>query len=199
MNYLSPVYVTIGAALFLGESFAMRRVLAVAAALIGALIILRPGFREVGPGHIAMIFTAMGFGVSYLIGKKVSDEVSPAVVVGMLSVTVSIGLAPLAIPVWVTPTMGELVILAGVAVMATLGHFVMSLGFRAAPVSVTQPATFLQLVWAVSLGALAFDEAIDPYVILGGAFIVAAISFISWREAVLKRREITPEPNATRY
>ena len=199
MNYLSPVYVTIGAALFLGERLAARRVLAVVAALIGALIILRPGFREVGPGHIAMIFTAMGFGVSYLIGKKVSDEVSPAVVVGMLSVTVSIGLAPLAIPVWVTPTPGELVILAGVAVLATLGHYVMSLGFRAAPVSVTQPAPFLQLVWAVSLGALAFGEAVDPFVILGGAFIVAAISFISWREAVLKRRQITPEPNATRH
>lgn len=199
MNYLSPVYVTLGAALFLGERFAARRVLAIAAALIGALIILRPGFREIGTGHIAMIFTAMGFGVSYLVGKKVSDEVSPAVVVAMLSVTVSIGLAPLAIPVWVTPTFGELVILAGVAVLATLGHYVMSLGFRAAPVSVTQPATFLQLVWAVSLGALAFGEPVDPYVILGGAFIVGAISFISWREAVLKRRQITPEPNATRY
>lgn len=196
MNYLSPIYVTIGAALFLGEKLALRRIMAVVAALIGALIILRPGLREVGAGHIAMLFTAMGFGVSYLVGKKVSDEVSPTVVVAMLSLTVSIGLAPLAIPVWVTPTLYEITILAGVAVLATLGHFVMSLGFRAAPVSVTQPATFLQLVWAVSLGAVVFGEAVDPYVILGGAFIVASISYISWREAVLKRRGVTPAPNA---
>lgn len=199
MNYLSPVYVTIGAALFLGEKLALRRILAVVAALIGALIILRPGMREIGPGHIAMLFTAMGFGVSYLVGKKVSDEVSPGVVVAMLSLTVSIGLAPLAIPVWVTPTLHELTILAGVAVLATLGHYVMSLGFRAAPVSVTQPATFLQLVWAVALGVVMFGEAIDPFVILGGAFIVAAISYISWREAVLKRRGVTPLPNETKY
>ena len=46
MNYLSPVYVTLGAALFLGETLAMRRLVAVLGALAGAMIILRPGFRE---------------------------------------------------------------------------------------------------------------------------------------------------------
>ena len=36
MNYLAPVYVTIGAALFLGERLAFRRIAAVAMALLGA-------------------------------------------------------------------------------------------------------------------------------------------------------------------
>lgn len=197
MNYLAPIYVTLGAGLFLGERLALRRVLAVGVALIGALIILRPGFREVGSGHLAMIFTAIFFGASYLIAKVVSGRSSPGVVVAMLSITVTIGLAPLAAAVWVTPTVWELAILFGVACLATAGHYTMTLAFRAAPLAVTQPVTFLQLVWAVLLGALVFGEGVDVFVVLGGMVIVGAVSFISWREAVLKRR-ITPTVSATK-
>ena len=198
MGYLTPVYVTIGAALFLGETLALRRIAAVIVALVGVFIILRPGFRELSPGHIAMLFTALFFSVGYLTAKKMSDEVSPAVVVGMLSVTVTIGLAPLAVAVWVTPTLWQLVILFGVACFATAGHYTMTLAFAAAPVTVTQPVTFLQLVWAVLLGWAAFDESVDIWVVLGGLLIISAISFITWREAVLKRRQVTPNVNATK-
>jgi drug/metabolite transporter (DMT)-like permease len=197
MNYLAPIYVTLGAGLFLGERLALRRLIAVGVALIGALIILRPGFREVGPGHLAMIFTAIFFGASYLIAKVVSGRSSPGVVVAMLSITVTIGLAPLAAAVWVTPTPWELAILFAVATLATAGHYTMTLAFRAAPLAVTQPVTFLQLVWAVLLGALVFGEGVDVFVVLGGMVIVGAVSFISWREAVLKRR-ITPTVSATK-
>ncbi|WP_058310348.1 DMT family transporter [Shimia thalassica] len=198
MNYLSPVYVTIGAALFLGEKLATRRILAVVVALVGALIILRPGFREVNSGHMAMLFTAVMFAVGYLIAKVMSDEVSPVVVVGMLSITVTIGLAPVAAAVWVTPTLGDLLILFGVACFATAGHFTMTLAFAAAPITVTQPVTFLQLVWAVLLGWLVFAESVDIYVVAGGLIIIGSISFITWREAVLKRRQVTPTVNATK-
>ena len=198
MNYLSPIYVTIGAALFLGERLAARRILAVVVALVGALIILRPGFREVGPGHLAMVFTAIVFGVSYLLAKILSQRCGAAEVVVMLSVSCTIGLAPMAALNWVTPTLWELAILAAVAVVATAGHYTMTLAFRAAPLAVTQPVTFLQLVWAVSLGVLVFGEPIDPWVIMGGTLIVAAVSFISWREAILKRRTLTPPAPATK-
>ena len=197
MNYLSPVYVTLGAALFLGERLAARRLLAVIAALVGALIILRPGFREVAAGHVAMLGTAVFFGGSYLLAKRLSDRVSAGVVVAMMSTTVTVGLAPVALAVWVPPTPRELAILFGVAVFATAGHYTMTLAFRAAPLAVTQPVTFLQLVWAVIVGAVVFGEGVDPFVVLGGTVIVAAVSFISWREAVLQRR-VTPPVSATK-
>ncbi len=192
MNYLSPVYVTIGAALVLGEKLAARRITAIVVALLGALIILRPGFREVSPGHIAMLGTAVFFAMGYLTAKILSDEVSPTVVVGMLSITVTIGLAPFAAAVWVTPTMWDLATLFAVACFATAGHYTMTLAFAAAPITVTQPVTFLQLVWAVLLGWLVFDEAPDLWVILGGVLIIGAISFMTWREAMAKRRQTTP-------
>lgn len=188
MNYLAPVYVTLGAALVLREPLPPRRMAAIGAALIGALIILRPGFREIDSGHIAMLGTALMFAVGYLIAKQLSGEVSAAVVVGMLSITVTIGLAPFAYVVWVPVSLVDLGWLFGVALFATAGHYSMTLAFAAAPLTVTQPVTFLQLVWAVSLGALVFSEPVDGWVVLGGAVILGAVSFITWREARAKRR-----------
>ncbi|MFT6075950.1 MAG: drug/metabolite transporter (DMT)-like permease [Yoonia sp.] len=191
MNYLSPVYVSLGAALFLGELLPPRRLAAVIMALIGAMIILRPGMKEVEIGHIAMLGTAIFFAAGYLIAKQLSGEVSAAVVVGMLSITVTVGLAPFAAAVWLTPTVEQLGWLFLVACFATAGHYSMTLAFAAAPLTVTQPVTFLQLVWAVLLGAVVFGEAVDGWVVFGGAVIMASVTFITWREA-LARRKITP-------
>ncbi|WP_299207173.1 DMT family transporter [uncultured Tateyamaria sp.] len=198
MNYLAPVYVSIGAALFLGERLALRRIAAIVVALIGTAVILRPGFREVAPGHIAMLFCAVSFAGSYLLAKIMADEAKPAVVVAMLSIVVTVCLAPFALTNWVMPTATELGLLFLVACFATAGHYTMTMAFAAAPVTVTQPVTFLQLVWAVLLGAVVFAEPVDIWVILGGALILAAVSFITWREAVLKRRPITPPSPATK-
>ena len=197
MNYLSPVYVSIGAALFLGEKLPPRRLIAVLLALVGAAIILRPGVKAVESGHIAMLGTAVLFAVGYLLAKRLSGEVSAAVVVGMLSITVTIGLAPFAYAVWVTPTIAQLGWLLLVAFFATAGHYTMTLAFAAAPLTVTQPVTFLQLVWAVVLGAVVFGEAVDGWVVVGGLVIMASVSFITWREAVA-RRHVTPVVTATK-
>ena len=198
MNYLSPVYVTIGAAIFLGEKLAMRRIVAILIALFGAAIILRPGFREVSSGHLAMLVTAIVFAGSYLTAKIMAGEVKPTVVVAMLSIFVPIGLAPFAIAVWVTPSLNDLMLLFCVASFATAGHYTMTLAFAAAPVTVTQPITFLQLVWAVLLGAIVFGEPVDIWVVFGGVVILASVTSITWREAVMKRRPVTPVVHETK-
>lgn len=187
MNYMTPIYITIGAALFLGERLASRRLLAIAAGFLGALIILRPGFRELTDGHLAMIGAAMLFAVSYLTAKRMADEVSASVVVAMLSITVTICLFPFAASVWQTPTLLQVFWMFVVAAFATAGHYTMTLAFAEAPVSVTQPVVFLQLVWSVLTGAIIFAEPADGWVILGGAVIVAATTFIAIREAMLRR------------
>lgn len=189
MNYMTPIYITIGAAMFLGERLAIRRIIAILVAFVGALVILRPGLRELTDGHIAMLFAAVVFSISYLTAKRMTDEVSPTVVVAMLSITVTVGLLPFALVVWQTPTLTELFWISIVATLATAGHYTMTLAFAAAPVSVTQPVVFLQLVWSVLVGMLMFDEAADIWVILGGTLIVGAATFIAIREAMLKRSE----------
>jgi drug/metabolite transporter (DMT)-like permease len=192
LGYTQPVYITLMAVLFLGERIALRRVLAILCALAGALIVLRPGFRELSTGHIAMLISAPGFAISYVMAKKLTETTSPAATVGWMSVMVTIFLAPFAWAVWQPPTWTELFWLFVTAGFATTAHYTMMLAFRAAPITLLQPVTFLQLIWSVSFGALLFGEPADGWVVLGGTVILGAVVFIAWREARLRRAP--PDP-----
>ena len=187
MGYLTPVFVTLGAVLIMGERLALRRGLAIIVAIIGVLVILRPGLREVSMGHLAMLGTTLCFGVSYLMAKRLTDLASADMVVALLSIGVTIGLIPLTIPVWITPTSFEVSMLLAVAIFAVAGHYSMTFAFRSAPLTVTQPVGFLQLIWAVAVGYLLFGESIDAFVIVGGVTIIGAVLYITLREAKLKR------------
>ncbi|MCB1399958.1 MAG: DMT family transporter, partial [Rhodobacteraceae bacterium] len=167
IGYLNPIVVTLGAAIAFGERLAARRLMAIGVALLGAVVVLRPGLREILPGHYAQLGAAVSFGLSYLIAKRLSERIPAGAVVAMLSLTVTLGLAPLALSVWVPMRAEQMVWLALVAAFATAGHYCMTRAFAAAPMTVTQPVTFLQLVWATLLGVLVFDEAADPWVFLG--------------------------------
>lgn len=192
IGYLNPVLVTLGGALFFGETLALRRILAVVVAIGGALIVLRPGLREVTDGHIAQVGAAFFFAGSYLFAKRLSAIVSASTIVAMMSLCVTLGLLPFALWVWVPVGLTQLAALALVAAFATMGHYCMTRAFGVAPLTVTQPVTFLQLVWATALGALVFGEGVDGFVLLGGGIIIAAISYITFREAMLRRRILTP-------
>jgi drug/metabolite transporter (DMT)-like permease len=196
IGYLNPVLVTLGAALFFGERLALRRVLAVGVALLGALIVIRPGLREVTDGHLAQLGAACFFAASYLFAKRLSLVVPAGTVVAMMSLTVTLGLLPMAVWVWVPMTAAQMGWLGLVAGFATAAHYAMTRAFRAAPLAVTQPVTFLQLVWATALGALVFGEGVDVFVILGGAVIIGAISVATWREAAAQRRASASLPPA---
>lgn len=194
IGYLNPVLLTLGTVLFFGEKLSVQRIGAIMVALIGALIVLRPGLREVTGGHISQVFAAVFFAGSYLFAKRLSGLVSAGQIVAMLSLIVTLALAPLAAVVWVAVTWQQVAWLAVVAVCATAGHYCMSRAFAAAPIAVSQPVVFLQLVWAATLGLLVFGEAVDPFVLLGGGVIVGAVSYITWTEARQRRRLPVAEP-----
>lgn len=198
IGYVSPIFVTIGAALFLGERMHFRRIAGVFAGFLGALIILRPGFQEINLGQLAQLCAAPLFAVSFLIAKKLTGTQSSSMIVGMLSIGCTIALLPGAILQWRTPTTYELSWLAFAAVIATAGHYTLTRAFQAAPITLTQPLGFLQLVWAAILGVLVFGEPLDPFVMLGGAVIVAAATYISHRELQVSRKQQTPSAIATK-
>lgn len=182
IGYLNPVITMIGAVLFLGERLSLRRTLCVLIAFAGALIVLRPGVRALVPAHLAQLGAAVGFGLSYLVAKSLAEKVPAAVVVGMMSLMVTLALMPFALWHWQTPHLGQVITLAVTAGFATAGHYAMTRAFAHAPMSVTQPITFLQLLWASLLGAVAFGEAIDPWVLVGGAVTLSAILFMTLTE-----------------
>lgn len=187
MGYLNPIWISIGAALFLGERMRLRRMAAIGAAILGALVILRPGMRELSSGHLAMLGASLFFAASYLMAKQLSDRVSPTMIVAMMSLSVTVGLAPFAAAVWEPVSATQIAWLFVIATFATAGHYLMTLAFAAAPITVTQPVTALQLVWSVIMGAVFFGEGVDPWVMAGGALIVGAVIFIALREQQLRR------------
>lgn len=183
IGYLNPVVVMVGAALLMGERLSRARILAVAVALTGAMILLRPGLRELTEGHLAQVTASTLFGLSYLVAKRLTALASPGAVVAMMTLTVTLGLAPVALWNWVAPAPAQVGLLALAAALGSLGHYCMTRAFAAAPLAVTQPVTFLQLVWASILGVLAFGDPLDPWVLLGGAVMIAAISAVTWVES----------------
>lgn len=198
IGYVTPIFVTIGAALFLGERLKLPRIMGVLVGLAGALVILRPGFAEISIGQLAMLGAAPFFTISYLMTKSLTGRAGSQTIVAMLTLFCTLFLLPMALLDWRQPTLGELGWLMLTAIFATYGHYAMTKALAAAPISVTQPITFLQLVWASALGIIAFGEALDPFVIIGGTIIVAAATFISHREAKSDTRIVTPPSSATK-
>lgn len=199
LNYVTPILITLGAAIFLGERMHLRRVVAVLVGILGALIILRPGMQEISLGQIAQLCATPLFAASFLIAKGMTRGQDPAVIVGMLSIFTTLALAPAAIWQWSDPSWTHIGWLCLTALFATAGHYTMTRALACAPITVTQPVQFLQLVWATILGIVAFGEPLDPFVILGGAIVVASATYISYRERVASRKEITPPASATKW
>ena len=137
LGYLTPVLVTIGAALFLGERIAARRIGAVIIVLMGVGVVLRPGVQAVSTEDLEILGTVVFFALSYITAKHLSGRASFGIVVAMLSVTVTIGLLPFAVAVWVTRMLAQVLWLFAVAGFVTLAHLAMTKAFTLAPVTVT--------------------------------------------------------------
>ena len=184
IGYLTPVFVTIGAVIFFKEKISFWRIGAIVLAFLGVLIILRPGFQNFVFGHAAQIGATIFFAGSYLMVKELTRTESATNIVAIMTLFVTVALAPFAVLVWVPPSFLEIIALALVAFFATLGHFFMTKALELAPLVVVQPVTFLQLLWATLLGIVVFGEAVDVFVLTGGCLIIVSITLISYRESI---------------
>lgn len=189
LGYLTPVVVTIAAAIFLGERLHARRLMAVVIGFLGVLVILRPGFQELSIGQLAQLGTTPLFAASFILTKKLTETDSNQVIVAVLSLVCSITLFIPAAMNWVSVVPREWFLLLLTAAFATLGHFTLTHAFRCAPLAVLQPMTYLQLIWATLLGVMLFGDVVDIYVILGGAILVLSTSYIAHRESILAKKE----------
>ena len=188
IGFLTYSFVSIGACIFLKEKLHKHRITAVIISFLGALIILRPGFKVIESGQLGMLMATVVFTASYLIAKLVSKERSSSEIVAMLSIFTTIFLIPSAIYSWEPISIEALLILAFTALIATIGHITMTQAIKAAPMVVTQPILFLQLVWASMVGLFLFDEQFDLYVIIGGTIIMICVCYVSYREHVLGKK-----------
>ena len=188
IGYLTPIIVTLAAAMFLGERLQARRIIAVIIGFVGVLVILRPGFQTLSIGQFAQLGTTPLFALSFILTKKLTDTDSNTVIVAMLSLICTVILFIPAVFNWSPVSMRDYVLLFLTAGFATLGHFTVTHAFRCAPIAALQPVSYLQLIWAILLGVVLFGDVIDIYVVVGGAILVLSTSYIAHRESVVAKQ-----------
>lgn len=187
LSFTSVIFGSIGAALLLGERMRLRRWSAVLAGFAGTLVILRPGFGDVDPAALIVVLSSVCWAGALLTVKRLSATDSVVCIVTWNSILLTVLSLPVAIPVWVTPSTGQLLWLSLIGLLATLGHLAMTGAFKASDATVVFPVDYTRLLWATIIGYLAFGEIPDIWTWIGGTIIFASTTYISYREATLRR------------
>jgi len=184
LSLIGPVFVSLLAILFLGEQVGPRRWLGIGLAIIGGLIIIRPGFVEIGLGTWLILFSAVVVSGSKLMAKVLVGTESAATIVALLTFLMVPILAVPALLVWQTPTLYQLVLLAVIGVLGTVGHLLFVQAYKMADISFVEPAIFTRMIWAALISLVLFSEFPDKWTWIGGAVIVVGTTYIARREAI---------------
>jgi drug/metabolite transporter (DMT)-like permease len=187
LSFSAVIFGSIGAALLLGERMRMRRWSAVIAGFVGTLVILRPGFADVDWGALIVVLSSICWAGAMLTVKRLSVTDSVVCIVTWNSVLLTVLSLPVAIPVWVTPSLEQLLWLSLIGLLATVGHLAMTGAFKASDAAVVFPVDYTRLLWATVIGYLAFGEIPDAWTWIGGTIIFTSTAYISYREATLRR------------
>lgn len=183
LGFTGPIFVTVGAVLFLHETVHWRRWAAVSVGFIGMLVIVRPGLVDMNPGIVMMLLAIPLMAGSNLVAKVVSGRDTPAGVVFWQSVVGMVCFTPLGLWFWQTPSLPQLGLFLSMGVFGTLGYFFITWAYRLLDISALQPITFLGIVWAALMDVAVWGKTSDVWTFMGAAIIVAATSYIAHREA----------------
>ena len=188
LGFTGPIFVTIGAALFLGEDVRLRRWIAVAVGFAGAMIIIRPGIGALGLGAIVILISTPIFSASNLISKALARTESAPTIVVWQNLTISLAAFPVALWFWQTPQWSDLLWFVAAGLCGTLGHMCQQNGYQLADITLLQPIGFLSLLWNALLGYFLFFQQPDVWTFVGAAVIFASAMYISHREAVRRAK-----------
>ena len=183
LSFTGPLFVTLGAALFLGERVRGARWAGVLAGFAGVLVILRPGLVEPNPGVLLMLAAVPLIAGSNLVAKVAAGRDTPVQVVFWQTVLAAILFTPFGLWVWQDPGAAHWLLAFLAGFFGTLGYFLMTWAFRLLDISALQPLAFLAIVWASLFDLVVFGRTADAWTYVGAAIVVAASSVIVHREA----------------
>ena len=184
---INPVLVTLGAALFLGERFGPRRAMGVLAALIGALIIIRPGSDVFSPAALLPLAAAVCYTANVLLTRFLGQQESVWTAMLYASAFGTIAGA-VALPwVWMPVAVTDLKWFALVGVLGTAAQLCIIRAFSITEAAVLAPFGYLGLIFSAIWGIVLFDQYPDLWTVLGALVIVSAGLYVWHRETQLAK------------
>ena len=195
--FVEPLILTLLSALFLGEVIRIRRIMAIVIGFIGALIIIRPTFFEVGLPALYPLGTAVSFALYLMVTRKLSAKVHPLQMQWIVGISATLSLTLMLMlgqridwPVFEAslPQGIEIIWVLCLGLVATIGHLTIVHAFKKAPASVLAPFQYVEIISATILGYLVFGDGLDAPTIIGVSIIIASGLYLFHRENQLRRK-----------
>ena len=195
LNFTSPLFATLLAAIFLGEAVRARRWTATIVGFIGVLIVVRPGGETVQLGAILALGSALSIAVNVLLIRVMSQEDSTRAIVTTFNLAIVFFTLIPAMVVWTWPSPLMWAVTFAVGVTTTVAHLMLTKAMSLAEASAIVPLEFIRLPLAVLIGFVWFSEILDGWTILGATIIGCSAVYIARREAMAARQTVTvPKP-----
>ncbi len=184
LGFTTPIFIMLGAWLFLREPMRWERWLAALVGFAGVLIVVGPQFSGSG-GYYSLVMLASSpvFAASFLITKALTRYEKAGVIVLWQSITVTLLSLPLALLHWQAPTPAQWVGYLACGLLGSSAHYCLTRSYGVADISATQSLKFLDLVWATLMGWLVFSDQPSQYTLMGGLLISASTLWIARRES----------------
>ncbi len=195
LNFTSPLFATLLAAIFLGEAVRARRWTATIVGFIGVLIVVRPGGETVQLGAILALGSALSIAVNVLLIRVMSQEDSTRAIVTTFNLAIVFFTLIPAVVVWIWPSPLMWAVTFAVGVTTTVAHLMLTKAMSLTEASAIVPLEFIRLPLAVLIGLVWFSEILDVWTILGATTIGCSAVYIARREAMAARQNaILPKP-----
>lgn len=186
IGFTGPLFIMLGAALFLREAMRWDRWLATLVGFAGVLIVVGPKLSGdvAGPGHphLLMLASAPVFAASFIITKVLTRSEKAGVIVVWQAIAVSLFSLPMGLWTWQPLNGMQWLAFAFSGFLGSAGHYCLTRSFSVADISSTQSVKFLDLIWASLLGWLLFADLPTQSTLLGGAVICGATLWVAHRE-----------------
>lgn len=184
-----PLFVTMGAALFLGEAVGWRRWTAIVVGFAGVVLIVRPGMEGFDPNVLWAVLAVIGLGGRDLFTRRIPAAISTAQlsVWGFLSVA-ALGAVMLAITggsQW--PTLAQAGYIGGALAFGIGAYWALTKANRLGEMSVITPFRYSRLIFALLIGILIFGESPDVITLSGAALIIGSGLYTFARERARTR------------
>ncbi|MTH79833.1 DMT family transporter [Paracoccus aestuariivivens] len=179
---INPVLITLAAAIFLGESIGIRRIIGIGVALCGALIIIRPGAGVFQPAAVLPLIGAFTYAAGAILTRLAREDSTATSI--LWSAMVGTVLSSLAVPFFWQPIQtSDLWVFLMLGAFGTVAQALLIRAFALAEAAAIAPFGYTGLIWAGFWGWLFWGTLPDKWTIIGALIIVCAGLYVWMREA----------------